>query len=141
MPPDLMALVGYLTEELGKLFDDALMVEPAGGVSDMWTKVLARYGVPWASADWCVHLCAMLSIVRGVLSVEFGACAHAIAAKFAAAVGEPRLIAAAEAIERGWAQHAPWIAQVAQPLVARDQPGWAAETVEEAGYYFATRGD
>lgn len=44
------------------------------------------------------------------------------------------------AIERGWAQHAPWIAQIAQPIVASDEPGWAAEKVDEATYYHATRG-
>jgi hypothetical protein len=45
------------------------------------------------------------------------------------------------AIERGWGQHAPWIAQIAQPIVARDEPGWAAEKVDEATYYHQTRGE
>ncbi len=43
------------------------------------------------------------------------------------------------AIERGWAQHAPWIAQVAAPIVRADAD-WAAEKVDEATYYHATRG-
>lgn len=45
------------------------------------------------------------------------------------------------AIERGWGQHASWIAQIAQPIVASDEPGWAAEKVDEATYYHATRGE
>jgi phage FluMu protein Com len=45
------------------------------------------------------------------------------------------------ALERGWGQHATWIAQLAAPLVAADEPGWAAEKVDELTYYYATRGD
>lgn len=45
------------------------------------------------------------------------------------------------AIERGWGQHATWIAQLVGPIVAADEPGWAAEKVDELMYYQATRGD
>jgi hypothetical protein len=47
----------------------------------------------------------------------------------------------AAALERGWGQHAPWIAQIAQPIVARAEPAWATETVDDAAYYQATRGE
>lgn len=43
-------------------------------------------------------------------------------------------------IERGWQQHAPWIAQVAAPIAQQDG-AWVKETVDEAMYYFSTRGD
>ncbi len=45
------------------------------------------------------------------------------------------------ALERGWGQHATWVAQLVGPLVAADEPGWAAEKVDELTYYQATRGD
>jgi hypothetical protein len=109
---DQFALVGYLTEELGKLFDDALLVEPAGGVNDAWAKVLAKYGVsPIAPAER-EKLRAQLNLARGALPGEVAACAHAIATKFAQAVGEPRLIAAAEEVwrttEAKYLEHATW---------------------------------
>ena len=107
-----MALVGYLTEELGKLFDDALLVEPAGGVNDAWTKVLAKYGVaPTAPAER-ERLRGQLNLARGALPGEVAACAHAIARRFAEAVGEPRLVAAAEEVwrttEAKYLEHATW---------------------------------
>jgi hypothetical protein len=43
-------------------------------------------------------------------------------------------------IERGWTQHAPWIAQVAAPIAQKDAE-WIKETVDDAMHYFATRGD
>ena len=109
---DQFALVGYLTEELGKLFDDALLVEPAGGVNDAWTKVLAKYGVaPIAPAER-ERLRAQLNLARGALPGEVAACARAIATKFAQAVGEPGLIAAAEEVwrttEAKYLEHATW---------------------------------
>lgn len=45
------------------------------------------------------------------------------------------------AFERGWQQHMTWIAQVAAPVVAPGESGWAAEKVDEIAYYAATRGD
>lgn len=44
-------------------------------------------------------------------------------------------------LERGWHQHAQWVAQVLGPVVRRDEPGWAAEKLDECSYYYATRGD
>ncbi len=44
-------------------------------------------------------------------------------------------------LERGWTQHAQWVAQLLGPVVARDEPGWAAEKLDECSYYYATRGD
>lgn len=107
-----MALVGYLTEELGKLFDDALLVEPAGGVNDAWTKVLATYGVAPTPPAERERLRAQLNLARGALPGEVAACAYAIAHRFAQAVGEPRLVAAAEEVwrttEAKYLEHATW---------------------------------
>ncbi len=109
---DQFALVGYLTEELGKLFDDALLVEPAGGVNDAWTKVLAKYGVMPIAPTEREKLRAQYNLARGALPGEVAACARAIATKFATAVGEPRLIAAAEEVwrttEAKYLEHATW---------------------------------
>ncbi|MBL0218279.1 MAG: hypothetical protein IPQ07_30900 [Myxococcales bacterium] len=109
---DPMALLGYLTEELGKLFDDALLVEPAGGVNDAWAKVLAGYGVAPIGAAERERLRAQLNLARGALPGEVAACAHAIARRFADAVGEPRLVAAAEEVwrttEATYLKHATW---------------------------------
>lgn len=44
-------------------------------------------------------------------------------------------------LERGWTQHAQWVAQVLGPVVAAGEPGWAAEKLDECAYYYATRGD
>ena len=112
MSADRMALIGALTEELGKLFDDALLVEPAGGVNDMWTKVLAHYGVPRLGDAERASLRAKLDLARGALPGEVAACARAIASRFAEAIGDPRLIIAAEEIwrttEATYLKHATW---------------------------------
>jgi len=109
---DRFALVGALTEELGKLFDDALLVEPAGGVNDAWAKVLAKYGVAPVGAAEREATRARLNLARGALPAEVAACAHAIANHFASAVGDPRLVDAAAAVwkatEGKYLEHATW---------------------------------
>lgn len=107
-----MALLGYLTEELGKLFDAALLVEPAGGVNDAWAKVLAHHGVaPTAEHERAAYR-TRVDLARGALPGEVAACAAAIATKFAQAVGDPRLIDAANAvwasIEPKYLEYATW---------------------------------
>ena len=82
-----LALVGALTEELGQLFDDALLVEPAGGVNDAWAKVLARYGVAPVGETERAAARARLDLARGALPAEVAACAHAIATRFAGEIG------------------------------------------------------
>ena len=128
-----MALLGALTEELGKLFDDALLVEPAGGVNDRWTRVLAHYNVastPSAERD---QLRAKLNLARGALPGEVAACARAIAERFAHAVGEPQLVHAADAIwkstEAKYLELATWrpksmFAFAVQSAKAAKSKGW-----------------
>jgi hypothetical protein len=43
-------------------------------------------------------------------------------------------------LERGWNQHAQWVAQILGPMVSSDA-SWAAEKLDECSYYYATRGD
>ncbi len=43
-------------------------------------------------------------------------------------------------LERGWTQHAQWVAQLLGPVVS-SEPSWAAEKLDECTYYYATRGD
>jgi len=109
---DRFALIGALTEELGTLFDDALLVEPAGGVNDAWAKVLAKYGVAPVGSTEREATRARLNLARGALPVEVAACAHAIANHFASAVGDPRLVDAAtevwKATEGKYLEHATW---------------------------------
>lgn len=106
------ALLGYLTEELGKLFDSALLVEPAGGVNDAWAKVLAQHGVPPTPDRERDALRARLNLARGALPGEVAACARAIAKRFAEGIGDARLIEAAaivwQSIEPKYLEYATW---------------------------------
>jgi hypothetical protein len=109
---DQMALLGYLTEELGKLFDAALLVEPAGGVNDAWAKILAQHGVAPTPEHERAAYRARVDLARGALPGEVAACARAIATRFAQAIGDPRLIDAANAvwasIEPKYLEYATW---------------------------------
>lgn len=42
------------------------------------------------------------------------------------------------ALDRGWRDHAPWIAQIAEPIVGK--AGWARAKLDEVAYYRATQG-
>jgi hypothetical protein len=84
-----------LSEELSRLFDVALMVEPPGMVNDAWGRLLAEYNVDPVSASTRTARRAQLNLARGALPEEVGAVVHAIAAKFAHAVNDQRLIIAA----------------------------------------------
>jgi hypothetical protein len=44
------------------------------------------------------------------------------------------------ALERGWTQHATWVAQVAQPVVAAGDHTWAANKLDEVTYYMEAWG-
>jgi hypothetical protein len=105
-------LLGALTEELSRLFDVALAVEPAGCVNDAWAKVLEANAV--APVDDATRNArrASLNLARGALPEEVAAVARAIAARFAHAVGDHRLVEAAtetwQQIEGRYLEHATW---------------------------------
>jgi hypothetical protein len=67
-----------LSDELGKLFDVALAVEPAGGVNDAWAKVLAKFGVSPVGAAERAREQARLGLARGALPTEVAACVRAL---------------------------------------------------------------
>ena len=73
-----------LTDELGRLFDAALEVEPAGGVNDAWAKVLAAYGVAPVAASERAREQQRLNLARGALPAEVVACAQVIVARVGA---------------------------------------------------------
>lgn len=106
------ALLGALTEELSRLFDVALAVEPAGCVNDAWAKLLAAHGVDRVDAATRSRRRSELALARGALPEEVAAVAHRIAARFAETVGDPRLVTAATAtwreIEPRYLEHATW---------------------------------
>jgi hypothetical protein len=82
------ALLAALSDELSRLFDVALMVEPPGMVNDAWGRLLAEYGVrPVDPATREVRR-RQLALARGALPEEVGAVVHAIAAKFARAIND-----------------------------------------------------
>jgi hypothetical protein len=101
---DQMVLLGQLTEQLGQLFDAALLVEPAGGVNDAWAALLASYAVAPAPDHERAALRGRLNLARGALPSEVAACAAAIARRFAHVVGDPRLVDAAQVV---WASIEP----------------------------------
>lgn len=94
-----------LTDELGRLFDAALEVEPAGGVNDAWAKVLAAYGVTPVGAAERARERARLDLARGALPAEVAACAQVIVARVGASAPlealwreiEPKYLAVATA--------------------------------------------
>ncbi len=106
-----------LTEELGRLFDAALEVEPAGGVNDAWAKLLASYGVAPIGAAERAAARARLDLARGALPGEVAACARVAVARFAARATEAgadaaRLVTAAAEIwpqiEPKYLEYATW---------------------------------
>ena len=86
-----------LADELGRLFDAALDVEPAGGVNDAWAKVLASYGVAPVGDAERARVRAELDLARGALPVEVAACARVAIGK----LGDPRMTEAAAELWRG----------------------------------------
>ncbi len=128
-----LVLIGHLTDELGALFDIALLVEPAGGVNDAWGKVLARYAVEPVGRPERVAATARLGLLRGALPVEVAACARAIAKRFAEQVGDARLVEAATEVwastEAKYLEHATWkpksmFAFAVQSAKTAKQKGW-----------------
>jgi hypothetical protein len=107
-----VSLLGALTEELSRLFDVALAVEPAGGVNDAWAKVLAAHGIERVDDATRARRRAQLDLARGALPEEVAAVARTIATRFAEAVGDPRLVVAATEtwrdIEPRYLEHATW---------------------------------
>ena len=90
-------LLVRLSEELARLFDVALLVEPPGMVNDAWGRLLAEYNVQPVDAATRNARRAQLNLARGALPEEVAAVVHAIAEKFAHEVGDPRLVQAAPA--------------------------------------------
>jgi hypothetical protein len=85
-----------LADELGRLFDTALDVEPAGGINDAWAKVLAAYGVaPIADSERAAKR-AQLDLARGALPGEVAACARVAIGK----LGDASIAAAADELWR-----------------------------------------
>ena len=86
-----------LADELGRLFDIALDVEPAGGVNDAWAKVLAAYGVAPVPAGERAALRTRLDLARGALPAEVAACARGAIAK----LGDARMLESAADLWHG----------------------------------------
>ena len=108
-----------LARELGEIFEVALAVEPAGGLSPAWQRVLERYRVAALGEDDRYGAAGTLRLARGVPPVEVEACVRAAIARFASsasAAGAPaeeivaatgRLWADAEPRYLGYATHRP----------------------------------
>lgn len=86
-----------LADELGRLFDVALEVEPAGGVNDAWAKVLASYRVAPVDDGEREAARAQLDLARGALPAEVAACARVAIGR----LGDPRMTEAASELWRG----------------------------------------
>lgn len=106
------SLLVALSEELSRLFDVALAVEPAGLVNDAWSRMLSDHGVPRVDDATRARRRRELNLARGALPEEVAAVAHVVAERFALALGEQRLVDAAAAtwrdIEPRYLEHATW---------------------------------
>lgn len=136
------------------MFDIALMVEPPGMVNDAWGRLLAEYNVsPVDPATRNVRR-AQLGLARGALPEEVAAVVHAIAEKFAHAVGDPRLIQAAVATwqqtEATYLKQATWrpksmfafaVASAKAPAWQRPPGGFVARCNDCGGPRLTTEGD
>ncbi len=131
--PQQLVLIGYLTDELGALFDQALLVEPPAGVNDAWAATLAKYHVAPVGGPERAAMQARLQLSRGALPVEVAACARAIAKRFAEAVGDARLVEAATEVwaqtEATYLKHATWrpksmFAFAVQSATTAKSKGW-----------------
>lgn len=108
-----------LARELGEIFEVALAVEPPGGLSSAWQKVLARYQVRPLGEDDRYAIAGQLRLARGVPTTEVEQCVRAAIARFASAAsaaGAPadeilaatgRMWAEAEPQYLGYATHRP----------------------------------
>jgi hypothetical protein len=147
-------LLFQLSEELSRLFDIALLVEPPGMVNDAWGRLLAEYAVPAVDATTRNARRAQLNLARGALPEEVGAVVHAIAHKFAHRVGDQRLIEAATATwkqtEATYLKQATWrpksmfafaIASAKAPVWQRPPGGFVARCNDCGGPRLTTEGD
>jgi hypothetical protein len=148
------ALLGALSEELGRLFDVALAVEPPAGVNDAWARLLAEYEVtPVPEATRNARRSA-LALARGALPEEVGAVVHAIAARFAQMIGDQRLIQAAvetwKQTEAQYLKQATWrpksmfafaIASAKAPAWQRPPGGFVARCTDCGGPRLSVEGD
>lgn len=147
-------LLGRLSEELSRLFDIALLVEPPGMVNDAWGRLLAEYNVQPVDAATRNARRAQLNLARGALPEEVGAVVHAIAEKFAHAVGDQRLIHCANATwkqtEETYLKQATWrpksmfafaIASAKAPAWQRPPGGFVARCNDCGGPRLTVEGD
>ncbi len=96
------ALIGKLrklTDDLERMLHAALDQAPGAG-SPAWTKMLAQYEVTPLDDDSREDLLGRMDLVRGAVPDEVTACAEAIVAQFVATVGDPKLAAAAMALNQ-----------------------------------------
>ncbi len=147
-------LLVRLSEELARLFDVALLVEPPGMVNDAWGRLLAEYNVQPVDAATRNARRAQLNLARGALPEEVAAVVHAIAEKFAHEVGDPRLVQAATATwkqtEETYLKQATWrpksmfafaIASAKAPAWQRPPGGFVARCNECGGPRLTVEGD
>jgi len=139
-------LLVALSEELSRLFDVALAVEPPAGVNDAWARLLHEYGVPPVSDATRAERRKALNLARGALPEEVRAVVHAIAHRFARAVGDQSLVEAAtstwQQTESQYLQHATHrpksmfafaIASAKAPAWQRPPGGFVARCTECGG--------
>jgi hypothetical protein len=98
-----------LARELGEIFEVALAVEPPGGLSAAWQKILDRYRVRALGEDDRYAIAGQLRLARGVPTAEVEACVRAAIQQFSTAAGAagapPEEIVAATG--RMWAEAEP----------------------------------
>lgn len=136
------------------MFDIALLVEPPGMVNDAWGRLLAEYNVKPVDAATRNARRAQLGLARGALPEEVAAVVHAIAEKFAHAVGDPHLIQAATATwkqtEDTYLKQATWrpksmfafaVASAKAPAWQRPPGGFVARCNDCGGPRLTTEGD
>lgn len=143
-----------LSDELSRLIDVALMVEPPGMVNDAWGRLLAEYRVAPVDAATRAARRAQLGLARGALPEEVGAVVQAIAHRFAHAIGDPRLVHAAattwKQTEETYLKQATWrpksmfafaIASAKTPAWQRPPGGFVARCTECGGPRLTVEGD
>jgi hypothetical protein len=147
-------LLMRLSEELSRLFDVALLVEPPGMVNDAWGRLLAEYGVSPVDTATRTARKAQLDLARGALPEEVAAVVHAIAYRFAHEVGDQQLIQAAattwQQTEATYLKHATYrpksmfafaVASAKAPVWQRPPGGFVARCNECGGPRLTVEGD
>ncbi len=147
-------LLFQLSQELGRLLDVALLVEPPGMVNDAWGRLLAEYHVQPVDTATRNARKAKLNLARGALPEEVAAVVHAIAERFAHHIGNPELVHAAAAtwkqMEETYLKQATWrpksmfafaVASAKAPVWQRPPGGFVARCNECGGPRLTVEGD